>query len=767
MMNDQQKKQWESEESRIDDMINSASGLRWDFINSSTETPPTKEITSFFKHIAYIVTKFLESDNSSKELFINLPVEELAHNENDELQNLRWTQLCGIIINELFLSTADAAIRMINPQPEEYCNNDKFVYHTPDGRRWLLARYNLQEGYMEDDTNRCNVQSTFEKSTLKFRVKRELIFKKAPDYAFFFEVKNFLTNLSNISSGTRYCSAVLSSLKGLPPQKGTNILWNSPYFDSPIRFCPSHKQFTGNEESADVIVVLGDKKYQYPEIWNLTPHTKKIIYIGSEPPHDNILTYDFTIREMYRYCAVNPEQQYKEPEVKYLEFPWLNDRKAELENIFADCAQTDQTLTSQIQQNCMRKLLMPFTNASFDADRLAKLKEIYDEELIGDFLDYVTNDSTVERIHEWYQGLSFDGVNPKMEYMNVAIDKNRETICLPKWKSYRNTLKKCSLKFPQVIFDGLADPKYDDRYKYLLRYCLYANVESLYYTGYEESWAQSLIRFVSKEFDAYKSELRTAWGTSITFENAEITEEPEKEIKLEDFFDYESNIYSGIYSGSSRCYNIKFSDRTSAEISGDVLLRVSDAEIIRVSPSDCKKGDVIIYYQNPGNLEELLGITIMGYESLNDKVKSYSDLWKNRFMEYYAKRRSLCRSDKEAIESIHNESKKKLSKTIIKKYTQENDHLFLRDKANMKAMCELLKIDKEEKDYIMASKRFTEERKSFGRNLKQLVFALHFGEDTMTAEQKEDWKNLSKSYPKEKLIALTCKQNTINKITEK
>ena len=208
-MNDQQKKQWESEESRIDDMINSASELRWDFINPSTGAPSTNEIASFFKHIAYIVTKFLESDNSPEELFINLPVEELAHNENNELQNLRWTQLCGIIINELFLSTADAAIRMINPQPEEYCNNDKFVYHTPNGRRWLLARYNLQEGYMEDDTNRCNVQSAFEKSTLKFRVKRELILKKAPDYAFFFEVKNFLTNLSNISSGTRYCSAVL------------------------------------------------------------------------------------------------------------------------------------------------------------------------------------------------------------------------------------------------------------------------------------------------------------------------------------------------------------------------------------------------------------------------------------------------------------------------------------------------------------------------------------------------------------------------------
>lgn len=766
-MNDQQKKQWESEESRIDDMINSASELRWDFINPSTGAPSTNEIASFFKHIAYIVTKFLESDNSPEELFINLPVEELAHNENNELQNLRWTQLCGIIINELFLSTADAAIRMINPQPEEYCNNDKFVYHTPNGKKWLLARYNLQEGYMEDDTNRYNVQATFEQSTLKLRVKRELIFKKAPDYEYLFKVRNFLTKLSDIRLGTRYCSAVLSSLKGLPPQKDTNILWNSLYFDSPVRFCSSHKQFTGNGKSADVIVVLGDKKYQYPEIWNLTPHTKKIIYIGSEPPHDNILTYDFTIREMYRYCAVNPEQQYKEPEVKYLEFPWLNDRKAELEKILADCAQTDQTLTPQIQQNCKRKLLMPFTNASFDADRLAKLKEIYkDEELIGDFLDYDTNGSTVERISEWYQGLSFDGVNPKMEYMNAAINKNKETICLPKWKSYRNTLKKCSLEFPQVIFDGLADPKYDDRYKYLLRYCLYANVESLYYTGYEESWAQSLMRFVSKEFEAYKSELRTAWGTSITFENAEIAEEPEKEIKLEDFFDYERNIYSGIYSGSSICYRVKFSDKTSAEISGDVL-RVSDEEIIRVSPSDCKKGDVIIYYQNPGNLEELLGITIMGYESLNDKVKSYSDLWKNRFMEYYTKRRSSCRSNKEAIESIHNESMKKLSKTIIKKYTQENDHLFLRDKANMKAMCELLKMDNKETDYIMASKRFTEERKSFGRNLKQLVFALHFGEDTMTAEQKMDWENLSKSYTKEKLIALTCKQNTINKITEK
>lgn len=757
-----QKQIWEKEECRIDDMIRQ----KYDALSWNPLVPSAQDcgIDSLFRHVLYVIDCFLEREDGPRELFIQLPVEELAPAScGEEVQKNRRIQFCGSVINNLLRHTALETKRRIVPEPNEFIDRDFFACYNRG--RWSTAQYNSTSYRMEDVGTGRSVQHLFNGEYV-FRLKkykRNISCNNTPEIL---EVLNgYLKNLLNSCTNRQYKSAVVMSYLALQPKANDNRinpLWESPFFDSAVRFCHKHSDFTGRGKPAEIVVVIGDKNYRAPEIWNMTPGTKKIIYIGSEPPRDNLLTYAFSVREMYRYCAVNAEQIYNEPQIKYLKFPWLNERKQELEGILDRCAETDATLSTQIRQNCLRKLLLPFANALFDSDKLNALKAD-DDVKIAELLDIEAQGSTYDAIYDWYHSLSYEGENPKWSYM-IKLSKSG-AICLPKWNSFKQKLKR-SPDSPHVVLDGPSASRYDESYKYLLRYCLYAEAEALYYEGHEEFLEQSLTHFIAKEFAIYNGKLRQDWGTCIDFNCSSDTGIHNEELQLEDFFQYENESCRHIYSPSETAYSVRFVDGSIVSISGDVLLRSED-ETCQVSLSDLllqfQRGNTIVYYQTPENLDKI-HCSALGCEPLYGKVQQFANLWKKRFVDYYQRVRVGSASDRDAIEKIH--SKCRLSRNIIRIYSKENNHLFLKEKKNMEAMCTLLQLTSDEKKYIMAAKRFVDEKSQFGRTLKQLVFNLCLEQDLVDEKQKDYWNKLSQHYSKDQILEWTCKENQINNISE-
>lgn len=756
-----QKQIWEKEECRIDNMIRQ----KYDALSWNPLVPSAQDcgIDSLFRHVLYVIDCFLEREDGPRELFIQLPVEELAPACcGVDVQENRWIQFCGSVINNLLRHTALETKRRIVPEPNEFEDRDLFAWINNRGH-WIKALYNSKLSRMEHVKTGSVQHCLRDIAFFRLKMNRDITYNNTPEIL---EVLNgYLGELLDSRTNRQYKSAAVMSYRTLHPKANdnrSNPLWESPFFDSAVRFCHKHSDFTGRGKPAEIVVVIGDKNYRAPEIWNMTPGTKKIIYIGSEPPRDNLLTYAFSVREMYRYCAVNAEQIYNEPQIKYLKFPWLNERKQELEGILDRCARTDATLSPQIQQNCLRKLLLPFANALFDSDKLNALKAD-DDVKIAELLDIEAQKSTYDAIYDWYHSLSYEGKNPKWIYMLELSESG--AICLPKWNSFKQKLKR-SPDAPHIVLDGPSASRYDESYKYLLRYCLYAEVEALYYEGHEEFLKQSLTHFIAKEFAIYNGKLRQDWGTCINFNYSSDTGIHNEELQLEDFFKYENEACRHIYSPSETAYSVRFVDGSIVSISGDVLLRSED-ETCQISLSDLllrnHRGNTIVYYQTPENLDKI-HCSALGCEPLYGKVQQYANLWKKRFMDYYQRVRVGSASDRDAVEIIH--SKCRLSRNIISIYSKENNHLFLKEKKNMEAMCTLLQLSSDEKKYIMAAKRFIDEKSQFGRTLKQLVFNLCLEKDLVDEKQKDYWNKLSQHYSKDQILEWTCKENQIKNISE-
>lgn len=697
---------------------------------------------SFCRHLMFVITKFLElEDDKSRELMIQIPIEELANlddNGGDSLQIQRWIDVATAIISCLSLATSKELKRLADVT-KPYADGDTFLCLHGNQNAVGACEYLARDGSFRElngsrveyfDISICKVKCNrvIAKIISGGQIKRKKLEAiKIGDFGLI-HISDYLSTLADHSMKTTYNSAALISLgssggASLRP-KGDYVPWATDYLIPTVNFFNNPEDVTGANDKYEIIVVMGDRKYvDMPQLYRNTK-AKKIIYIGTDAV-ERVEKYAFTFREMYRYCLSTHcsdfASSFHRPKTITLKFEWLEKRKQELEELLVCCGEKEEALTEQIQKGVMRKILSRFTNADFSSERLKELKQDWDGEKISEILGQIDSPATVDSIYDWFQGLNFDGkVNPKRQYMN----EHRDITSLSRWESYKNVVK--NIRNDEIILDNLSHSQWDDRYTYILSQRMSMRITALYYEGFEEYSIKQLDEYISSETDCYTSPLREAWGTKLLeaenrLSDARTTLDDYAEIEE---FDYNYNSHRD-YDYEKTKYKVTFSDGSEDNIEGDVLL--NDERIERISISNLMerggyKGKVLTYYKSPDNLNELMRLC---FTLPYDEIDYYSELWKKAFGERFNDL-LLNNSKSKAIDIISRECK--IGKCIIMTYINGTRRQFLKRKAQMEAVCKYLvltgKVIEKDSKRIMSAFTANQYLKSNGKTFKDMILAL-------------------------------------------
>ena len=151
-MTTEQKKEWDEEASRIDSEIKAyIADKNWEQYLPQGDGD-TESFRAFCRHLVYVISKFLEEEErDSRELFIEVPIEEFIDNNNPTLQDSRWKQVAESIMANLMLATAQSMYNrtfLSNLTPTN--DGDKFLLYDRRGR-FHFARYD--QGQLRNISN--------------------------------------------------------------------------------------------------------------------------------------------------------------------------------------------------------------------------------------------------------------------------------------------------------------------------------------------------------------------------------------------------------------------------------------------------------------------------------------------------------------------------------------------------------------------------------------------------------------------------------------
>lgn len=714
-----------------------------------------EQFRSFCHHLMYVISKFLE-DTDKRELFIQLPIEELADLVDGTVQNSRWQDAATTIMSCLSLATAN---RFRVQTLGEICEGDHVLYVLNSTVRRCFI-HNGQPITLDGKRD-----GQYNMGFYKTKCRRDVILNRQNRgklYEFLLCFPQKVQQLCVSQLLTNYISAAMVSIQR---SNGTDIspksdltLWNSNWVNTPVDFANGFRSVTGSNGNYDVLVVIGDRRYTNGEFTieqrYRNTRARKIIYIGTKAIDGIDETYAFSIREMCHYCY---NDEISLPIIVVLPFDWLRERQEELSNLLSKCAEEDSSLTQGVRNQVSRKFLSLFMNADFSLEKLEDIKQFWDEEKIGEiFEDPNTSEDTIHSVYEWFQNLRFDGLNPKRQYM----DNHPVSRSFSRWQSIKGFVKSATGNNRSIILDNLGYNKYDERYSYILRYNLPMRVTSLYYEGFEDHSINSLNRFLENDFWYVSSPYRDELGTSL------IAPTPTRQtLTLDDlsYLDFESKEENrSMYSSGNRTrYLIQFEDRTRDFIDGDVLLkdeefyeRITIAELFERGNY---RGVEITYYKSPANLDEFIGLPV-------EQIESCSRRWKNAFITHFQSL-NRCKSMRQVIDDIHNACPP-LTRGMIYCYSKNNSHQFLQKEGKMKAMCNYLVrlnlITEDDAKYIIRARKAVQIRKSFGRQLKDDILK-SFIDENYRSDLLRDIEEL-RGYTRQDLIGQMTETKIINNI---
>lgn len=689
-------------------------------------------IQEFFMHIKYVVDHFLEDeDESARELFIQIPVEELAvasDRGNTDVKRDRFRWLNGTLMASLCQACSGTSFR-----PKDFDQNYDQIVWDKHINEVYVARSNEEKYYFViTELNSGKIGPRFYKipksKNSKHLTKSRALFDNLEKNSII-KLNSNVTKVSDKDFETiRSCTDAFFSMHGLKINYGSAVLLiqksYSPVNDNiplgnnknilPIRCENDPKKLN----SPDVIIACGDKTYMNcsNRLRNCNP--RKLIFIGTEKPFSAIMTYPFTFREMYRYCD---GEALKEPHQIKLDFPWLDSRKKELEKLLQSLAKNDEYLTDKRRSEILRFMLMPFLSLGFSTEELVNIKERYSNDYITEKTDFEASEETIEALSNWEQCLTFNEINPKENWLK---QQQHVDLVLNRIGSgfYKQRVKRLNGKNNVIVMDAPAHTSYDHRYSFVRRYCMYAEIDALYYQSYEDFYQKTLLRYINRENDVYNSEIRKRFGTNI--EITSTSESPEIPQSLLDFAIDEYEYYNA-YNGSKRGYNIEvtFEDKSKAVIDGDVLINEGD-EYVEKNISDLEgdenaKGLEITYYEKSDSFDEY---TRCYYDfPENGDVKTYSDLWKRAFISLY--KELTFRSD--AVKTIHKATG--LKERTIKQYSKPYAPYFLKSQKDMNRIVEYLidnkKITSDEGKYVLASHNVYKKNTRLGLQLKTEIYS--------------------------------------------
>jgi len=727
-MNNQELEQWKKSEDLIDariDKILSEKG--WDILLPKGLDNQDR-MKAFYEHVMYVVNSFLEEDET-RELFIQLPTEELANRDSkgeDAKQVKRFRWLNGTIAACLQMATIEQLRNNLFVSKETDYNNTINRYHVGD---YFLAKKH-DGGYYYVDT----IGNDDHHSRLRFYNSQNGKLQGNPREAFDDCVSGFFVRISKIPAQLRnginqICNAIDTVNKtpniskrfrsaafvstGAYSPLNERVITDNSLFNLPFKFFSDY--LSAISYNPEIIIVCGDPRYLKVAQAYRNSDAKKIIYIGSEAPFERIKTYPFTFREIYRYSSLR--MSFTEPTMNTLTFPWLEERQRELEVVLDDCMKNDEDFSEEDRNCVLRNLICSLSRYDFDANQLKRIKEKYSEDNIDEEfnLSIDVSDNTIAKISSWIQSLEFDDVNPKANWIN----SQKATLILGKNSSYRNNVKRLCGYSNKIVADNLTDSNKDKRYPYILRYHLFANIIALYYKN--ENYAlRKLQKYIDKEIEYYAVDYRKALGTDISIGISQ----PVEELPgwLDKFFDEEYNINVSISTQSDKCY-VTFEDGTNDIVDGEVIADLGEDGYDTINIREAGKGMEISYYHTPKNLDELIA-ACEEYKERWNMVSKYSNLWKEKFKEAYDSKISQDISREEAIKAICDASG--LKKEMVKSYTKEYDSRFLRSKKEMRKALNYLEslhlISEDEKKKVMLAKYHSSISLKFGTILKKELY---------------------------------------------
>lgn len=727
-MKEEELKQWHESEELIDSRIDKIlSEKGWDTLLPKGLDNQDR-MKAFYKHIMYVINSFLEEDET-RELFIQLPTEELANrdsNGGDVKQIKRFRELNGTVAACLQMATIEQLKKMLFVPKEDDYNNTINKYHIGDF--FLVKKHDGGYFYVE------SIENDEQHSRLRFYNSQNGKPQANPRVAFDDCVPGSFVRISKIPPQLRRgVNEIVKTIDIVNKTPGISKQFLSAAFVSSAAYSPLNKNFitdaslfelpfkiyskytTEECENSEVIIVCGDSKYKNNAQEYRNSSAKKIIYIGSEAPFERIKTYPFTFREMYRYSSLRTS--FTEPTMKIISFPWLENKHKELEAVLDDCMKTDDEFTEDDRNHALRNLICSLSRYDFDAKQLQRIKEKYSEDNIDTELELSidVSDDTITKISSWIQSLEFDGINPKAKW----IEGQKATLIIGKNSSYRNDVKGLCGYNNKIVADNLTYSNKDKRFPYILRYHLFANITALYYKN--ELYAlKKLQDYIDKEAEYYSADYRKSLGTDININISKPAEElPDW---LDKFFDEEYNINISISTQPDKCY-VTFEDGTNDIVDGEVIANLGEEGYNTINIREAEKGMVISYYHTPKNLDELIAVCEEYKESWN-MVNKYSNLWKDKFREIYDSKISLGNSREKAIRAICGASG--LKKEMVKSYTKENDSRFLRSKKEMRNVLNYLEslhlITEDDKKRVILAKYHSSISLIFGTRLKKELY---------------------------------------------
>ena len=728
-MNNQELEQWKKSEDLIDariDKILSEKG--WDILLPKGLDNQDR-MKAFYEHVMYVVNSFLEEDET-RELFIQLPTEELANRDSkgeDAKQVKRFRWLNGTIAACLQMATIEQLRNNLFVSKETDYNNTINRYHVGD---YFLAKKH-DGGYYYVDT----IGNDDHHSRLRFYNSQNGKLQGNPREAFDDCVSGFFVRISKIPAQLRnginqICNAIDTVNKtpniskrfqsaafvstGAYSPLNERVITDNSLFNLPFKFFSDY--LSAISYNPEIIIVCGDPRYLKVAQAYRNSDAKKIIYIGSEAPFERIKTYPFTFREIYRYSSLR--MSFTEPTMNTLTFPWLEERQRELEVVLDDCMKNDEDFSEEDRNCVLRNLICSLSRYDFDANQLKRIKEKYSEDNIDEEfnLSIDVSDNTIAKISSWIQSLEFDDVNPKANWIN----SQKATLILGKNSSYRNNVKRLCGYSNKIVADNLTDSNKDKRYPYILRYHLFANIIALYYKN--ENYAlRKLQKYIDKEIEYYAVDYRKALGTDISIDISQPVEElPDW---LDKFFEDEYYINQSISSKSERC-RVVFEDGTSDVIDGDVIADMGEEGYDTINIREAEKGLEISYYKKPENFEDLI-VACGLYSDQWNQIIRYSKLWKEKFIEVYNSFINKGCSKGAAVQAISDSSG--LPKERVKAYSKNNGNRFLGSKTEMRNVLNYLAslnliTDVEKKRVIKAKIYNSEIPLEFGTTLKKELY---------------------------------------------
>lgn len=725
---------------------------------------PTKGMPlfqNFQEHLMYVIMSFLNQENTSdfpQELFIQIPVEEFANlkgrNGRDNVQTESFEKVTGTVAACLTLSTINFIWNRIKVPENVTYRGEKSNWYK-NGDRFLVFHQDKGPLVLDCDLNDRN------NPRLTYNSGRRLI-----DESFIECCRGNIFHVNPSSSGTKGIETQLNQIRIIQKLQSTTRQYDSVALVHIGRYAPINENIPiesryfdtldchnsienlqnalGETNTKDVIIVIGDKRYKEKRQAFRDCAAKKIIYIGSEEPAPNILTYPFTYRELYRYCAPKEDLRFEEPTMlKNIDFPWLDEAMKSLDKRLNEISQTDEFLTEDVKASIKYFFRSRFTDIGFCKEKWETQKYEID---LSSIISFESPQETIDSIHEWCEKLEYNDIaspkcieiakrqlKPALVYgkdwkKQLVFNKRTKGIIIDKTlrTSYITDIPNLTNEGNLIVLDcasynkGKNDaPKYK-AYQYTLSHHLFSHIVALYYKC-EDKYIKGIQWFLNQEFNCYESMMRKQLGTTIPIE--EVKDSPFEEVNetifsLEDFMD--ANDKTGRWTESRKAI-ATFKNGEEKRIDGDVLV-VDGEKLVRKSIFSLadinfdNKDITIIYYQNPENFDDLM--TAYFDFPVGADIPHYEKIWKMALQNFVNKDEK-----KHVLEIVENT---KISKKKIKRYIRENcPNKFLSSRKEMSEICKFLaekgSLPKNEISWILAAKKAYDQYKPMGGELKEEI----------------------------------------------